>query len=274
MSETTATVMQVIGIAPAGALGTLACEGVEPGTRAVVVPAGAFDALVSETPASVFEGPEAEARTRDLAWLTPRAQRHERALREARRRAPVLPVGFGSVFSGAEALAAALAEEADAIAAFFEETGEAEEWSIKVWADRRRAIARAQERLDREASGALGGEGVAYLLSRRRAEEAARLVEDRAIELCDGMIEGLDDVALDAVERRAIDPDPEGDRWLLAHVALLVHPDDAAAFDGRLDALAEPFEREGMTLELTGPWPPYSFCPRLGGDDEGGASVA
>ncbi len=267
-SAQTDILLQLVGVAPAGSLEGFRHEGVEEGFEALVVAAGGFDAVVSEAPTALFEGEDADKRLQDVAWLTPRAQRHERLVDATRARAVVMPVGFGSMFSSVATLDAALRRDAAEIEAFFEETGEADEWSIKVWADRAGALAWGRERLTERNAGAHTGSGAAYLLARKQRDEAADLVEEHALELCDELVDSLEDVALDAVERRPMDPEPEGERWLLAHVALLVHPDDAPAFDSRLDALATPFEAAGMTLELSGPWAPYSFCPRLGESDE------
>lgn len=261
-------VLQLVGVAPAATLGGFRHEGVEEGFEALVVGAGGFDAIVSEAPARLFAGDDAEKRLQDVAWLTPRVRRQERIIDAARARGVVMPVGFGSMFSTIAALDEALERDAAQIAAFFEETGEAEEWSIKVWCDRDAALTWAREELADRCASEGSGSGAAYLLARKRRDEATELVEEHTLELCDDLLDSLEDVALDAVERRAVDPDPDGERWLLAHMALLVHPDDARVFDARLDALAKPFEAVGMTLELSGPWAPYSFCPRLGEGDE------
>src|SRR5574341_1063630 len=56
-------------------------------------------AVVSQVPLSEFCGPEAEHNFRQLAWIGPRACRHEQIVEETMRGSPVLPAGFGTIFS-------------------------------------------------------------------------------------------------------------------------------------------------------------------------------
>src|SRR3972149_2290049 len=65
-------------------------------------------AVLCGVPLEMFSGPDAEERLKDLAWIGPRACRHEEVILAARRHVPVLPVRFGTVFSTLELLAAAL----------------------------------------------------------------------------------------------------------------------------------------------------------------------
>ena len=175
----------------------------------------------------------------------------------------MMPVGFGSVFSGEEALGVTLAEHAQAVLDYLDETDNCDEWSLKAWVSRRDAIERAKAAIA-EDQAARSGDGAAYLRARRLEGEAETLAEDHALALVEGLIEDLGETIVDAAERRATSVDDDPDRWLIAHVALLIDRDTRAAFDERLDHLAADLDREGLHLELTGPWSPYSFCPPLG----------
>ncbi len=270
----TETMLYLVGVARAGELASFASHGIEPhepdasdtpGAHAVTIDAGGtpLDALVVEVPRDLFAGPDAEDRLQDVTWLRPRAERHEAIVRAARARASMMPVGFGGVFSSTDALAAKLADHADAILAFLDETANRDEWSLKAWVSRSEAIERAKAAIA-EDQAARPGDGAAYLRARRLEGEAESLAEDHALGLVEGLIEDLGDTIEDATERRTTSVEDDPDRWLIAHVALLIDRDTRAAFDARLDDLAADLDREGLHLELTGPWSPYSFCPPLG----------
>ncbi|MBZ6494043.1 gas vesicle protein GvpL [Natrinema longum] len=55
----------------------------------------------------------------------------------------------------------------------------------------------------------------------------------------------------------------------LCRLTLLAHEDDEEAIGSILDDVAA---NEGLEVRFTGPWPPYTFAPELGGDDDGDAS--
>jgi len=263
MTVATDAAWYLAGVARGDALDSFEAPGLEGAQRARVVDVGGgFRAVVVEVPGSMFAGEDAEARLQDVAWLAPRAERHEAIVRAARALGALMPVGFGSVFSSLETMRSSIAAHATSISSFLDETRDCDEWSLKAWVSRAAAVERAERALASE-HGA-GGSGAAYLRARRLAEQAAARAEDRVLERIEGLLDDLGSTIADAAERRTVASEAEPDDWLIAHVALLVRRPSRAAFDARLDELAGPLEAEGIRLELTGPWAPYSFCPPLG----------
>lgn len=57
--------------------------------------------------------------------------------------------------------------------------------------------------------------------------------------------------------------DESGDGETLCRLTLLAHEDDEGAIGSILDDVAA---NEGLEVRFTGPWPPYTFAPELGGD--------
>lgn len=268
-AASTQTAIYLVGIARPGTLDTFNVRGsepgLEPGQSTRVVSLKGFDALVIDVPADTFLADDADDRLQDIAWLTPRAERHEAIIRDARAHANLLPVGFGSVFSTEDALARTIAKRSPEIDDFLTHTQGCDEWSLKAWVSRKDAIERAKEAL---AAADASTAGAAYLRARRLENEAEQLAEDHALGLVEQLIEDLGTTIADACERRATKTDDDHDRWLIAHVALLIHRDHRAAFDARLDLLAPALEAEGLELELSGPWSPYSFCPEAATDEQ------
>lgn len=268
-----ASMLYLAGVAARGSLHGFSAPGIEPdgGSRACAVAVGAgkqaYDAIVVDVPHTLFCGSDADARLQNVDWLRPRAERHEAIIREARDRTSVLPVGFGSIFSGVPALEAVLAQRADAIDDFLQQTAGCDEWSLRAYVSRRDAIARARAALEADAESAAGS-GAAYLRARRLDGEAERFAESRALAHVELLVEDLGDVIRDATERDVIEVEDDSDRWLIAHVALLIDRRQRAAFDERLDELAMHLGQQGLSIELTGPWSPYSFCPLLSASPE------
>ncbi|MEN0019516.1 MAG: GvpL/GvpF family gas vesicle protein [Planctomycetota bacterium] len=260
------SVVYLVGFAPRGALTGFTSTGLEPEQAARVEPLGTFDAIIIYVPATMFIGDDADARLQDVTWLSPRAARHESILQEAAARAPIMPIGFGSVFTSSDRIAETLAEHADDITEFFATSADCDEWSIKAWVDRDAAIAQARASIARERTNT--GGGAAYLRARRMDDEAERFAEDHALALVDDLLDQIDPCIVDAVERRVVEADEDSGRWTIAHVALLIHRDVRAAFDSTLDEAAALLDAEGIHLELSGPWAPYSFCPQLGSTDD------
>lgn len=268
-----ATMLYLVGLARANALAGFRTHGIMPDASdsafAITIDAGgtALDAIVVDVSADMFLGDDAECRLQDVAWLRPYVERHEAIIREACVRDAVMPVGFGSVFSGQGALEQSIAAHAESVQAFVEHTRNCDEWSLRAWMSRDTAVKHAETRIAREHRTS-AGDGSAYLRARKLAGEAEAHAEQRALELVEQCIEGLGSTIVDATERRAHSVTQDPDRWLVAHVALLIDRHARAECDAKLDEHAARLEAEGIELELSGPWSPYSFCPVLGADPE------
>ncbi|MEO0631336.1 MAG: GvpL/GvpF family gas vesicle protein, partial [Planctomycetota bacterium] len=98
--------LYLVGLARSGELGSFNVPGLDlretSAAYTVTLDLGEtpLDAVVVDVPASMFVGEDAERRLHDVVWLRPRAERHERIVVTARAAATIMPVGFGSVFSG------------------------------------------------------------------------------------------------------------------------------------------------------------------------------
>ena len=97
-------------------------------------------AIYSEVELGEFTGESAEANMQDLTWLGPRVCRHEYVIEHIMSQAPVLPARFATLFSSLDSLEQFLVEHRVAIAGFFTELGEKQEWAVKGLLDRAGAL--------------------------------------------------------------------------------------------------------------------------------------
>ncbi|MDP2644991.1 MAG: GvpL/GvpF family gas vesicle protein [Desulfobacterales bacterium] len=211
-----------------------------------------------------FCGPEAENRMKDLAWIGPRVCRHEEVVEQVMRRSPAFPARFGTIFSSFDALEKLFDVHYDEISRFLDKAAGKEEWAVKGLLDRAQArrsfsslmLAREERRL------ASLSPGKRYL-----SEQRIRSSADRELNRwLKGVIKGIgDDLcrhSSEFCERKALSLDSEEmDRVL--NWAFWVAREDADDFRARVERANEQNDREGLLLQLSGPWPPYSFCPVL-----------
>jgi hypothetical protein len=213
-----------------------------------------------------FCGEAAELRLRDLAWVGPRALRHEAVVEEVMRHSPVLPVRFGTLFSSPERLAEFLDKHRAVISEFLERVADQEEWSVKGLLDRRQAghALAAASLAAREAQLAALPPGRRYFAEQRiRAgaekelslwlEETRRQVARHLREQASGFCECPE------VPREP----PESGIEVVLNWAFLLPKSAAPAFRVRVDQMNEKQAIGGLVLELSGPWPPYRFVPPL-----------
>ncbi len=239
--------------------------GLEPHTPARTVLAGPLAAVVSDIDAADFTGDASERHLADLEWLAPRAARHEALIESCRHPAdghavPVLPARFGTIFRAESSIAARLAAHEGTILAFLDAVTARDEWTVRIVADR----ARATDRLVQATACARGlnlASGAGYLLARKLQADAAARVSDwlleRSMHTLGTLPPGPRRLITRAPARRAEGPEP------VALAAVLATPTEAADLLAWADAARPALADDGLSIDVTGPWPPYSFCPNL-----------
>lgn len=212
-----------------------------------------------------FCGPKAESNLQDLAWLAPRACRHEAVLEQAMQWSPVLPVRFGSLFSSLEALGQFMERHSAPIAQFLERVADHEEWAVKGRLDRARAEAElCREKLAREGGARASSPGLAFLQEQQLRLGARQELEARLASACQALAEQLKPLASEMCARQVLSAQLNGAaQEVIANWAFLVPQRALAEFQRQFERANASPALPGLAFELSGPWPPYSFCPAL-----------
>ena len=215
-----------------------------------------------------FCGPEAENRMKDLAWIGPRACRHEEVVEEVMRRSPAFPARFGTIFSSFDALEKLLDVHYDEISRFLDKAAGKEEWAVKGLLNRAQARERFSTLMLSREEGRLASlsPGKRYLCEQRIRSSADRELNSWLKGVIKGIGDDLCRHSSEFCERKVLSLDSEAMDMVL-NWAFWVGQDDADDFRARVETANEENDRQGLLLQLSGPWPPYSFLPSLDMDD-------
>jgi hypothetical protein len=263
-------VYAVTGTAAANSLG--GARGVAGGPVRTVTVAG-LTAFVEDVPLDAFGESALRRNLEDLAWLENAARAHHRVIDAAARDGPVVPMRLATVYRGEEGVRAALAGRAADFRGALSRIGTQQEWGIKAYAVPPRTAAppppgtrpaSAPPPASAPSGPAAPGAGAAYLRRRREQisgqEEARRATAEaaRAVHA---------ELSRFAARTRLHPPQApqlsgNSDQMIL-NAAYLLDGERRGELAALVTALAE--QHPSVRLELTGPWPPYSFA----GLDEG-----
>jgi len=223
---------------------------------------GPLVAYVSDVPEAEFGEAPLNASLSDMAWLTPRAVRHQEvnaALASAID--PLAPLSFGTVFRDRAGVQRMLRDRAAEVGPRLDALKGKAEWIAVVRRDEARAVAaldtksEALRALRAEVAGASPGR--AYLVARRldetkrqelRASDAAAVTE---------AVAALERTGA-ALFREALVEDAGG--GMVARYSVLAGRGDATRLDRARAQIASSWGERGYAVELTGPWPAYRFA--------------
>jgi Gas vesicle synthesis protein GvpL/GvpF len=247
----------------AAGLGRL--RGVGGGPVRVITAAG-LTAIAEDVGLAEFGEAALRRNLEDMAWLEKAARAHHRVIAAAARRGPVVPMRLATCYGSDEGVAVMIAERhADFRAALRRIRGR-QEWGVKAYAARR----------PEPAGGAPGtaaparpqaGAGAAYL--RRRRDQLTTQKNERREMLAntEAIHAELSRYAAGARLHPPQAPELTGEKAvMILNAAYLLDDERGEDFAALVAALADRYP--GVRLELTGPWPPYSFAGN--GQAEGG----
>jgi hypothetical protein len=214
-----------------------------------LVESNGLAAVASPVSLSEFGDEALELNLKDGAWLEQKVQAHNRVLAAAVGRTTVLPFRFGTIYRGEEHVRAMLADsELDGQLARLDGLVE---FGVKAFLDLDALRARLAEA--RREDGAESG-GRAYMQRKLQARALDEDVRAVAAQRASAIHERL---AAVAVAARA---NPVQEDRMVLNGAYLLPPEREDELRSALEELHERFEPDGVTYDLTGPWPPYNFA--------------
>ncbi len=245
------------------ALGRCGIFGVDGQTPVFVHAFPAACAVLSEIDTDEFCGPTAAEQLRDVAWIAPRACRHEQVIERVMAASPVLPAPFATLFSSMGQLRDFMEQQAQTISRFLSLVTDKEEWAVRGLADMAmlRQTAVARETAARGAQLASSLPGSRYLQERRIQVEADKIVRDWLGEFCQEIVKELQPHAAAFTERQVWNAGEE--LKPVVNWAFLLPKNRVASFRSQLESTNRRLQPTGLSFTLSGPWPPYSFAPHL-----------
>jgi hypothetical protein len=183
----------------------------------------------------------------DLAWLEPVARAHHAAVDAVGRLGRAVPARLGTVYHGDAGVRGVLIERHAEFTAALDRVAGRDEWGVKAYAAPPPPPA---------AGGAISG--TAYLQRRRAQLGAAEHARQAALAHAEQVHTALTERAEDARRHPPQDPGLSGQPDpMVLNGAYLVGADRAERFTATVASLAG--RTPALRLQLTGPWPPYSF---------------
>jgi hypothetical protein len=224
-----------------------------------------FGAVLSQVNREEFCGPTAESNLQNLAWVCPRACWHQVVVEQVVRFGPIWPARFGTLFSSLQSLAGFLQEQREIIGCFLDRVTDQDEWAVKARLD----LAHLEEVNDGALTAQVGvtplSPGLAYLRMQQLKIQAKKELNQRLTEACNSVELELTPLASEVRHLRVLASEaPATDFETIVNWAFLLHKTVVPEFRTRIDRANAKQSSFGLSIELSGPWPPYSFRPSLG----------
>jgi hypothetical protein len=254
-------------IAESAAAAELAAESlpaaIEDDSKVEWVVAGDLAALSSRVPLASYSEESLAEHLSDASWTAARAMRHETIAEYVAKRAPIVPLRFGTIFLSRGGVERMLSDKGRELHEILERLRGGEEWGVNVFCDQSvlmssiTSVSPVLRNLAERAAQASPGQS--YLMQKKidalRVEEARAALDRIAEEIEKTLGEQSDD----ARRLRVLKVEATEFGELKAKFAFLVKRSAFEQFRDAAERLAGEHQAAGVRLELTGPWPAYNF---------------
>ena len=216
---------------------------------------GRVAAVVGPVPLREFD--RLDERLNDLAWLEEKARAHEAVLDRLVGEGALVPLRFGAIYRRLDEVETLLRERGEEFEADLDRVRGRVELGVKGYADRTALEdALAAERVGEPAGD---GSGRAYLERRRVQRDVAGEASAMLAEAARAAHERLLERSLAGTVSRPHSRELSGrSEYMFLNGAYLVPVGDES-LQAEVTGLARAYAPLGITFEVTGPWPPYSF---------------
>ncbi len=201
----------------------------------------------------------------DLDWLEATARAHHRVIDAVARQGPLVPMRLATVYRGEDHISAMLTERGAAFRSALRRISGRKEWGVKAYAGRQPETS-DDSAITAGPPGPGSGAGTAYLRRRRGQLAAQKNAHRETLASAEKIHAELSPYAAETRLHPPQAPQLTGSRApMILNAAYLLDSARGEDFAAAVTALAG--QHPGLRLELTGPWPPYSFA---GPGGEGG----
>ena len=262
-------------------------SGVDPQFPVELIREGPIAAVTSRVGLDRFSPERLQGKTaEDFRWLGKIAARHNEIICQAANSSAVLPLRLGTVFRSRDSLQNILLHCRSTVAKFLERLGNRQEWGVKLYLESCRLepipghtvpppphfLASAggklpsanQRRTEDVDLSTTATSGTAYLARKRASLDSRRELCASVYQTIHRVEKCLADKAEHYCRIRNLPCDLTGrSEEMVFNAAFLLPSSVQARWLETVRNVGMDVRSKGLVLEVSGPWPPYHFCPSL-----------
>ncbi len=235
-------------------------EAVDGSRRFGSATASGICAVFTPVDAEAFSQEVIDQRAKDLEWLGAIGYRHQAVMSELMKLTAIVPLRAFTLFSGEEALRSYLDEHRELLGKALERLDGKQEWTLRIelepskWSDALANRVASLRGLQNEIAEA--NPGRAFLLKKKLEEERKRASRSAETDL----VGEIEQAVLTRLRCETLAELRERRDGAFPQINVLLNRDEESLLQELTGELGERYSHEGVTIGVSGPWPPYTFA--------------
>lgn len=229
-----------------------------------------IEAVVSRISLEEFNSEEIKIKAQEnLNWIKEKIIIHEKIVEEAMKRngriISIIPMKFGTIFIEEKRLIETLDEHYVQFKAALDMLEDKEEWSVKLYLTNKEQfeeIIKTESEIIKETEKKIASlpEGLAYFHESELKEMISNEMGKKINEINKDIFDEMKLVAEDTQECKILEKEITGRlEPMILNVSYLIKTEMVDEFIQRAERKNKELNTQGLSLEFSGPWPPYYF---------------
>jgi hypothetical protein len=225
---------------------------------------GDFYVVVKYVSSAEFSEENFKQNLSDNEWLESNAREHVKVINMFMAHNTVIPFKFGTIFNAAASLEKFITDYSDSLFENFHHIEGREEWSVKIYCNRKPLTEQiddlSEETAALEKQIMASSPGKAFLLKRKKNE----LIENEMDRICKSYgqkyYNEFKKLSVSTILNNLLPKEFTGrEDSMILNAAFLVSKKKVTEFRNTVDLIRKEDGDSGFFIEITGPWPPFSF---------------
>ncbi len=235
-------------------------EGVDGTTRFGTTAVENVHAVFTPVSSNEFSQDVIDRRAGDLEWLGSIGYRHQAVMADLMKKTAIVPLRAFTLFSSEEALRAYLNEHRDVLSKTLNRLDGKQEWTLRIeleptkWSEALTGRVASLRDLQNEIGAASPGK--AFLLRKKLDDERKRASHTAEDEL----VGEIEQAVMARLSCETVAESRQRREGAFPQINVLLERDEESVLHQLREELTARYEPEGVTLALSGPWPPYTFA--------------
>ncbi len=199
----------------------------------------------------------------DIKWLSQYAIEHEKIVETVKGQlSPVLPMKFCTIYKEEASIKLLLEKHYSAFLESLNYFNDKEEYGVKVYVEKNTFMKNMKSKMDYESKNENNdNSGRNYLLRKKLEKENREAFITDVSHKIDTMVSFISEWSTESVSNRIIET--ENKDMLMHNASYLIENIYIDKFFKLIKWLNDSYAKEGFELEISGPWPCYSFSPKI-----------
>lgn len=228
------------------------------------LPIGDLYVIVKYVSESEFSESNFRRNLSDILWVENNAREHIGVISNIMEYTTVIPFKFGTIYNSREGLQEFVTEYSALLTENLDHIRGKEEWSVKVYCNRKALSGQidqfSEKAAELEKQIMASSPGKAFLLGRKKIDlidsEMDRLCKDYGQHYFDDFKALSESTSLSNLLPKEYTGRED---TMILNAAFLVSKEKLPEFKRTFDTLGKKEVNSGFIMEVTGPWPPFSF---------------